>query len=166
MKSRLKWLLFRMWKKRKYKKFLKEDNWDFDFSSILYFLELKLTIMGTYFAKYGICVDKKKQAHECWEARREIKRYFNAFDITYEQCQKEFIAKYGCKYEFTMYSEPIEGSPLHSLEFRVISPVEDKEEAEKFWHSLKQHEREYEMQQKAKNKAFELIAKNIEGWWD
>jgi len=44
--------------------------------------------------------------------------------------------------------------------------VEDKEEAEKFWHSLKQHEREYEMQQKAKNKAFELIAKNIEGWWD
>ena len=57
-------------------------------------------------------------------------------------------------------------SPLHSLEFRVISPVEDKEEAEKFWHSLKQHEREYEMQQKAKNKAFELIAKNIEGWWD
>lgn len=166
MRSRLKWTLFRLWKKRQYRKFLKERNWDFDFGSIFDFLELKLTIMGLEFAIFGRCVDNRKQAHECWEARREIRRYDNAFDITYEACQKEFFEKYGCRYEFKMYSEPVKGSPLRSLGFRVISPVEDKEEAETFWQSLKQHEREHEMKQRSKKKAFELIEKNIEGWWD
>ena len=122
--------------------------------------------MGIYFARYGKCVDNRTKPTSGWETRREIKRYYNAFDITYEACQKEFFEKYGCNYEFETYSEPIKGSPLHSLEFRVTSPVEDKEEAKTFWQSLKQHEREYEMKQSSKKKAFELIEKNIENWWD
>lgn len=155
-----------MWKKRQYRKFLKESNCDFDFASIFNFLELKLTVMGLTFAIFGRRVDHKKQAHECWEARSEIKRYCNAFDITHEECQKEFFEKYGCKYEFQILSTYIKETGLYSLDYRCSSPVEDKEEAEKFWHSLKQHERVYEMTQKARNKAFEIIAKNIEGWWD
>lgn len=166
MRSRLKWTLFRLWKKRQYRKFLKERNWDFDFSSIFDFLELKLTVMGLEFAIFGRCVDNRKQAHECWEARREIKRYYNAFDIVEAECQKEFFEKYGCRYDFQILSNYIKETGLYSLDYECISPVEDKKEAEEFWYSLKQHEREYEMQQKAKNKAFELIAKNIEGWWD
>lgn len=59
---KIKYRLFKIWKKQQYKKFLKEANWDFDHSSITSFLELKLTIMGLYFAKFGIVVDEDRKS--------------------------------------------------------------------------------------------------------
>lgn len=71
MRKNFKYKLFKLWKKSQYKKFLK-NNFEFDFSSILDFLELKLTIMGLYFAKFGIIVreDRVKQVRSIWKTRQ------------------------------------------------------------------------------------------------
>lgn len=164
---KIKYRLFKIWKNRQYKKFLKEANWDFDHSSITSFLELKLTIMGLYFAKFGIVVDedRKKQVHTIWQARKYLRNYQNSFDWAQKQCQKKFREKYGCDYEIRMFTTP-KDSKTSFLNFECISPVENKEEAEQYWLSLKEWDIEYNRDREQLKLAFEYMQEHMRTWWD
>ena len=84
--KKIKYWAFKKWKKKQYRLFMKESNWDFDHSSITDFLYLKLTIMGLQFAKYGVVIreDNVKMIRQIWETRRSLARYNNAGDIAEE----------------------------------------------------------------------------------
>ena len=164
--EKIKIKLFNRWAYKQYKKFIKKDNYDFDFSSILTFLELKFTIMGLYFAKYGISTENKKQARELWSARKDIKLYYNSFNEAYKHCQDTFFDKYKCKFETKMRWTPDNNRNLLKLDIDVISPVENKEEAEQFWNSLKIFNLEVGLENKYLNSLFTKIKDNIRGWWD
>lgn len=164
---KIKYKLFKIWKKQQYKKFLKESNWDFDHCSITSFLELKLTIMGLYFAKFGIVIneDRKKQVRTIWQARKYLRNYQNSFDWAQKQCQKKFRDKYGCDYEVKMFTAPKDEKTSY-LHFECISQVENKEEAEEYWFSLKEHDIEYNREREQLKKAFDQIYEHIGSWWD
>lgn len=163
----IKYELFKIWKKQQYKKFLKEQNWDFDHSSITQFLDLKLTIMGLYFAKFGIVVDedRKQQVHTIWQTRKYLRNYENAFDITYEQCQKQFREKYGTdyKYEFEYKQNT---NKTFSVTGKMISDVVNREEAELYWKSLKHWDREEAFIQENLKKVFVNLNTHMRTWWD
>lgn len=167
MKS-LKYSLFKLWKNRQYKKFLKNENWEFDHSSITSFLELKLTVMGLYFAKFGITVDetRKHQVRTIWQARKHIKNYVNAFNIVEERCQKKFIEKYGCRHELELRFENVGDKKYTELVIDCISNVPDKEEAEAFWSSLDVFTMEYTYGKEQLKLAFDIIHEHLQGWWD
>lgn len=167
LKERLDYKLFKIWKNRKYKKFLKDENWEFDHSSITSFLDLKLTIMGLYFAKFGIVIDedRKKQVHTIWQARKYLRNYLNAFDWAQKQCQKKFRDRYGCDYEVKMFTVPRDDETSY-LHFECASKVENKEEAEKYWFSLKERDIEYNREREQLKKAFDQIYEHIGSWWD
>jgi len=159
---KIKYKLFKFWKNRQYRKFLKESNWEFDHSSITNFLELKLTIMGLYFAKFGIVIDddRKKQVHTIWQTRKYLRNYQNAFDIVEEQCQKKFVEKYGCRYECELTTDD------HYLCINCSSKIENKEEAKAYWNSLDEFKLEYEYQQDQLKKVFDSMQNNMMTWWD
>lgn len=167
LKEKIEYKLFKIWKNRKYKKFLKDENWEFDHSSITSFLDLKLTIMGLYFAKFGNVVDedRKKQVHTIWQARKYLRNYLNAFEWSEEQCQKKFREKYNCDYKFEMVSTPRDKLTSY-IDFKCTSQVEDKEEAEKYWNSLKDWELEDQREREQLKKAFDYIHEHIGSWWD
>ena len=146
---------------------MKESNWDFDHSSITDFLYLKLTMMGLQFAKYGVIIreDNVKMIRQIWEARRSLKRYNNAGDISQELCQTKFREKYGCDHEFEITFKDVENN-MRQLEFACTSKVEDPEEANKYWNSLKVWDIEQAIESEALEKAMLLISQNLRCWWD
>ncbi len=165
--TKINYKLFKLWKKKQYKKFFKESNWDFDHSSITFFLELKLTIMGLQFAKFGIVVeeDRKKQVRSIWQARKYIKNYINAFDWAQEYCQNIFREKYNCDYTYRMFLTPYDKN-MSTLNFECTSKVENKEDADDFWKSLNELGVEYDRERDQLKKAFDYIFENIFSWWD
>lgn len=167
LKERLDYKRFKMWKNRKYKNFLKNENYEFDHSSITSFLDLKLTAMGLYFAKFGHVIDedRKKQIRSIWQARKYLRNYQNSFDWAQKQCQKKFRDKYGCDYEVKTFfvSRDDKTSYLH---FKCVSQVENKEEAEEYWLSLKECDIEYNREREQLKKAFDQIYEHIGSWWD
>ena len=165
LQNKIKYKLFNKWRDRQYRKFFKSSNYDFDFCSYLLFLETKFTCMGLYFAKYGVCEDNKIQARQMWKARDLLKSYLNASITAEEICQKEFVKKFGCKYETELISTKNE-SGTYSIDFVCVSPVENKEEAEEFWKSLKEWELARTIEVNSKKLLFEYISENLESWWD
>ena len=165
--KKFKYCLFKKWKKKQYKEFLKESNWDFDHSSITDFLYLKLTMMGLQFAKYGVVIreDNVKMIRQIWEARRSLVRYNNAGDIAQELCQTKVREKYGCDYECEITFKDAEHN-MRQLEFSCTSKVEDTKEADKYWSSLKVWDVEQSIQSEALEKTMLLISQNLRGWWD
>jgi len=162
IRNKLRYKLFKLWKKRQYRQFLKNENWDFDFASIINFLILKFTIMGLQFAKFGVCVDedRKQQVRELWQARRYLKQYLSAYEWAEKLCQKVFFERYGCAYTTEMSVKN------GYLEITCTSPVEKPEEAREFWHSLRIFDQEYQRGQECLKRAFEHIHTHILGWWD
>ena len=78
---------------------------------------------------------------------------------------KQANKKFGCKYETELISTKNE-SGTYSIDFVCISPVENKEEAEEFWKSLKEWELARTIEVNSKKLLFEYISENLESWWD
>ncbi len=165
LQNKIEYKLFVVWKNKQYRKFFKHANYDSDFCSYLLFLEIKFTCMGLHFAKYGICEDNKIQARQMWKARNLLKSYLNASTIAHEICQKEFFKKFGCRYEAELASRKND-SGTYSIDFVCTSQVENKEEADEFWKSLKEWELARTIEVNSKKLLFEYISENLENWWD
>lgn len=170
-KRPLKYRCFLWWQKRQYKKQLKNFNFEWDFVSIVDFMIFKLTMMGLYYAKYGICADHKKQAHQIWETRKYFNNYRDADDWAEEQCQKKFRKQFGCDFELKMEfvetgTKDHKGRPLYTAIFSCQSDVPDKPLALEVWDSYKWHDVSYQRMKDSKKKAFQNMEKYLENWWD
>lgn len=170
-KRSLKYRCFLWWQKRQYKKQLKNFNFEWDFVSIVDFMIFKLTMMGLYYAKYGICADHKKQAHQIWETRKYFNNYRDAEDWAEEQCQKKFRKQFGCDFELKMEfvetgTKDHRGQSLYTAVFSCASDVPDKQLALEVWDSYKQHDVAVKRTNQSKRKAFQNLEKYFENWWD
>jgi hypothetical protein len=181
--SKMKWLKKRIenikyrafvrWCDRQYIKFIKKDNYDFDWCSIVDMNILKLTIMGLRFAKYGEIIDKdrKKQVRTIWAARRELKHVRDAFEINIAKAEKAFKEEFGFEYHSKMVLTPCEDKPSMSVcTWELITPtpktLEEITHIEKRWRELFPFESEWEFQKASLRKAHKIIEKNIWKWWD
>ena len=170
-KDLLKYRCFLRWQRRQYKKRLKDFNFEWDSVSIVDFMIFKLTMMGLYYAKYGICVDHKKQTHQIWETRKYFKNYRDAEDWAEEQCQRKFRKQFGCDFELKMEfvetgTKDHKGRPLYTAVFSCQSDVPDKQLALEVWDSYKWHDVSYQRMKASKKKAFQNMEKYLENWWD
>ena len=170
--SSLHYKMFNAWKLKQYMKFLRKENYDFDWGSIIDMNILKLTMMGLQFAKFGVIVDedRKKQVRTIWAARRELKNCRDAFDIVWVQAQRKFKEKYGFEFEstFTWKALPNGMSQLEEAVPITPEPVSDEKakEMSAYWDSLFDLSDEWKLEKASLKKAFKIIAKHIFSWWD
>jgi len=207
----VKWATIRGWKWRAFlhweKKIMQNGakgvgvtNWDED-SDIYSWLIAKLTCMGVKFWNWGISIDHKKVAHECWEVRSHLVNFVNAEDRYRKLANDAYKVKYGFYYDLIEidYDKFIQtgfvGAPsdnslslgidprlfkgLHenytdTKAFRTLL-VESAKEAEKWYFSVR-----YGVDRKSSvksynsevygnaetKKAFDLMRRNWEKWWD
>ncbi len=171
--STLKYKMFRLWKKYTYLKFcLGKQNYDYDWGSFIELNILKLTMMGLQFAKFGVVIDedRKKQVRTIWEARRNLKKVINAWDITYDESQKMFKSIFGFEYHSDCEFVDVPDTKYSTLKFNVITPTpvdeEQKKVIEDTWHGIFSFGIEYEFQKKHLAMAFDVMKDNLFSWWD
>jgi len=167
----MKYKLYKKWVKFQYIKFILSDkNSDWDFYALLNLNIKKLTMMGLYFAKWGVVIDveRKKQVRTIWQARHYLLNTVNAYDIIEKRAQKEITEKYGSPFKYgEMITESKKNGDYIFKGFILDSPkVEpDKEkEVRDLYHSYTK--KEYPFMDENVKKAFEVISSNIFTWWD
>lgn len=172
LKKNIDYKRFKIWKKRKYYRFIRKENYDFDWASIIDINILKFTIMGLQFAKFGVIIDedRKKQVRTIWAARKELKTCRDAWEIVYNKAQKLFKEKYGFKFEtkFEYIKRPdgmVELGESFPITPKLIT-LEEGREMVKYWHEIFGGSDEYNLQKDSLKKAFKIIEKNIFHWWD
>ena len=174
-KERTQYRLHRLWRNWQYAKFFLFKNAEFDQGYLFEFMELKLTMMGLYFAKFGIVVKEaqRKQVRTIWQARKHLQNYLNASEIVYERGQKKFIEKYGVRHEYgDMVTKPCEdGVMVQFLGWKVASPAgltpEQEQEVNDFWHKeCNSFEYEYNYSNDQLKKFWKVFYKNVRHWWD
>lgn len=173
-KKRVAYRFAKLWRKLQYAKFFLFKNAEFDQGYLLEFLELKLTMMGIYFAKFGIVidVDRKKQVHTIWQARKHLQNYINSSDIILARGQKKFIEKYGVPYELgDMITKPCDNGGEQLLGWKVASPknltAEQEKEVNDYWHSeCFNFEKENKYSEEQLKQFWKIFSKNLCTWWD
>ncbi len=172
-KENLRYKLFKIWKAQQYRKFLREENYEFDWSSIVNMLILKLTMMGLQFRKFGWTSDEdvRLKVNTIWATRRELKRVLNAFNVCHDQAEKAFEKRFGFPYRSEMISTPCEDHPgMSEVHFKTIlpygSPPELEEEANKVWRELFPFDADTRLANASLKTAFKLMQKHIWNWWD
>lgn len=147
-------------KMREYKKILRKDE-DWDWAYILRLLQYKLERTRECIVSNGIIVEAPKVARQIREVeilleRVEKNRY-------YDDVSKDFRKKYG---QIRMISgkakSGAKGVPVH-IKYQRETPRNAKKiriESSRLW---RQAER---MQHRDLKRAFDLMLKNIWGWWD
>jgi len=154
------------WKQKckEYALFLKED-YDWDFAYILYLLVYKLERTKKCIIKNNFILNAKQVGAEIQEVVDLFKRYHD-FDYSGE-AHKEFHKKYGKPKMVSIppSKEEAKKNPNigGSLEFhykgKPLSKEAYKEDRELYKKAM-------EAQKADLNKAFQLMAERIEGWWD
>jgi hypothetical protein len=146
---------------------------DWDQGYLINYLIIKYTSMGLYFAKFGIVIDKdrKEQVRYCWELRRELKKYTNAWDTANKLRLKDFKTKFGWTYDSEILFTPVKDMDGYTeLNFKIIAPEGYTEEqkiiAEEYWHSLYSIYKEEDIEQEALDKYGKLFVEYIRGLWD
>jgi hypothetical protein len=150
--------------------FFTDRDWDQGY--LIDYLILKYTSMGLYFARHGLIIDeeRKKQVHECWELRKYLKRYSNAFDIVHAKQQKEFKDKFGWEHKSELIFGEINEKGYGEITFKEIIPEgiseEDKKASKEWWNKTCTSLDEYTYQNTALDKYSSLFVKYIHGLWD
>lgn len=173
----MKYKLFNLWRKYRYIKFvLSHNNMEWDDSGWVELNILKLTMMGLYFAKFGVIIDeeKKLQVRTIWKTRKALLDYQNSFDYCYAKGQEKFKEKYGVPYETgDMVWEP-SSTHLNASEFKgihVVSPKcnsweEEKKISDYFHTDCFKIMDEYEREREVLKIALDTIYDKLKFWWD
>jgi hypothetical protein len=172
--STLKYKWYRLTKKISYIRWVfSKENFDYDYAGILNMLYFKLTKMGMYFARWGVTIDteRKKQVRTIWQARNEIRKAVDAWDIVYDNARAKFQKKYGFPYESELIWESDKEGKFSTLKgVKLIAPLrvtpEKEEEMHAYWRKHSAHGMEDALQRKAIKEAFRIIQENIWTWWD
>lgn len=168
LRRKIKYKLFTWHRRRVYRKFVSSHgNMEWDYSSVVNLLILKLTFMGLYFAKFGITTDEHRRqlVGSIWEARKNLKQSQRAFDIVEAEAQKAIIAKYGVPFKYgEAITKPRADGCTVFRGYEILSPIENVEEARKLYNSIISKEHETEMS--LVRSALEGISKSLWTWWD
>ncbi|HLD99946.1 MAG TPA: hypothetical protein VJB59_06790 [Bdellovibrionota bacterium] len=147
-------------KVREYRKFLKDD-YDWDWHFIIRMLRYKLERTRRCILDNNIIADAKKVGKEIDEVVRLLKRIED--DPYFKEIRKPFYKKYG--YPKMVFGKRIKGR--NSVEATVVYPRENPRNREQIAReSLRLSKLEDELRRKDLKRAFDLMLKNIWGWWD
>ena len=136
-------------------------NEEWDSGYLFKVIDKRLSQIQHHIKKYGTHITANSLA----KIIKLIRAYLELAqeDVTDSKAHKLFDAKYG---ETIMYSTPTDDAQCHTVHFKFskCTTEEEQSHADKIMRRLcKRHER---MRLEYKTKAFSLIGKYIEHWWD
>lgn len=126
--------------RQRYFMFIWKENTEWDWSSIVDMLDLKLTIMGTTIWKWGVATTARDVAHRCWLMRKHLREIGKADEQARKEVGLLFKDVYGFfpEFEFKFVD--------HYLEIPLIIPEgfdeSKRDEMEKVYSELKVFDRQ------------------------
>lgn len=147
-------------KMREYRAFLKND-YDWDYGHILRLLKYKLERTRKCILSNDIFTSAPKIGKQIKQVEKLLERVYN--DRYYDEISKEFHRKYGRLKMITGKSEL--GTKYSSLTFKYTKETSrnSKKIRKEFRRLIK---KENQMRLNDLRRAFNLMHKNIWGWWD
>jgi len=143
-------------------------NREYDYNFLLEIIEKKLTTMGMYFARHGIAVfeERKEIVKGIWQARRYLRNSIHGDEILGKKADNAIFNKYNRHYELKIINQN-ERIGTDSIEIVVSGFLpEEQHEVKQLYESIGGAEIVSEYQRSELEKAFDIIAENIFGWWD
>lgn len=145
---------------REYRRILKDDH-DWDWEYIIRLLRYKLSRTRICILKNKIVLDAPEIAKQIADVEILLKRVED--DRYYQNISKDFHKKYGRQRKVKRQSLITPG--------KLITAYEYKNETSKnrnliIRENLKLHDRAERMRSNDLKKAFALMHKNMQGWWD
>ncbi len=147
-------------KLRDYKKVLKDD-YDWDWIFILRLLQYKLERTRKCILENNIIVEAPKVARQIREVEVLLKRVDQ--DCYFEEISKDFRKRYGRLRMKFKKAKPGEKYTTLDLKYAKETP---RNAAKIHAEGSRLYRRAHKMQRNDLKKAFDLIFKNIWGWWD
>jgi len=163
--------------KKRWKKFFKKENYDFDYGSIYTFLENKLTALGlVIFNGHVADPERKNMVREIWTARKMLKYLLN--NKASEQAEKEkkdkFFQKFGVPFPESVMTSIVckDDKRLRQLIFYNKYPKGTPKKLQKEMNTFideiarESFKRENDLSNEMRVKLFSYIGEHLEHWWD
>jgi len=144
-------------KLKEYAKILKDD-FDWDYGYIIKLLLYKLKRTRECLVRNNVGPDTPKIEEQIKEVEFLLSRFM---EDDYDQCLDDFHEKYG---ELQMIpGEKVKGGVIVATVFEKETP-ENRDEIHSLYRELR--DKAEQMKQDDLTKAFNLLGKNIQNWWD
>jgi len=145
---------------KEYKNFLKEDE-DWDWHYIIRLLKYKLERTRKCIVSNRIILEAPRVAKEIREVEILLDRVLK--DRYHEEVFKNFDKKYGKPKLISGKPDPKTGHSMVTIHRAKVTPKNEKAFKSEFKKLVR---KEDQMRQADLNRAFDLMKKNIWGWWD
>lgn len=147
-------------KMAEYRRFLKDD-FDWDYAYILQLLRYKLTRTRQCIVANNIVASAKKTGEEIQKVEDLLGRVLD--DHYYEEISKDFHKKYG---QSRIIKLPHEKG-VHAVPVTIRYQKETAENSQQIHREVKRlYQKAERMKINDLKKAFDLMCRNIWGWWD